>query len=53
MLFCHNIAIQAVNHDLALISGVDHAVLAIVQSNVFAYLGIAIYYLLAYQGFVP
>ena len=53
MVFCHNIAIQAVNHDLALISCMNHTILAFIQSNVFAYFSIAIYYLLAYQGFVP
>lgn len=42
MLLCHDIAIQALHYYLALISCMYHAVLALIESDIFAYLGIAI-----------
>ena len=39
MLFCYYIAIQALNYYLAFIGCMDHAVVAIVETYVFAYLG--------------
>lgn len=45
MLLGYDVAIQALNHDLGLISSVDHAVLAVVEADAFAYLGIAVFVL--------
>ena len=45
MLLGYDVAIQALNHDLGFVGGVDHAVLAIVEADVFAYLSIAIFVL--------
>ena len=42
MLLCHDIAIQALHHYLALIGCMNHAVLAFVETDVLSYLGIAI-----------
>lgn len=42
MLFGYNVAIQALNNNLALICSMNHTVLAFIQSDAFAYLGIAI-----------
>ena len=41
MLFCHNVTIQALNNHLAFIGCINHAVLAFIQADVLAYLGIA------------
>lgn len=41
MLFGYNIAIQALDYHLALIGCMNHAVLAFIQTDVLAYLGIA------------
>ena len=45
MLFCHNVTIQALNYHLTFIGCMDNTVLAFIQSNVFAYFGIAIFVL--------
>lgn len=45
MLFGYDVSIQALNHDLGFVSGVDYAVLAIVEADVFAYFGIAVFIL--------
>ena len=42
MLLGNDIAVQALNYYLALIGCMHHAVLAFIQLNVLAYLGIAI-----------
>ena len=42
MLFGYDITIQALNHDLGFVGGVDHTVLAIVEADVFAYFGVAV-----------
>ena len=41
MLLGYDIAIQALNYHLAFIGCMNHAVTAIIQTDVFAYLGIA------------
>ena len=41
ILLGYDIAIQALNYHLALIGCMNHAVLAFIQSDVLAYLGIA------------
>ena len=41
ILLGYDIAIQALNYHLAFIGCMNHAVLAFIQSNVLAYLGIA------------
>ena len=45
MLLGYDVAIQTLNHDLAFIGGVDHAALAVVEANVLAYLGVAVFVL--------
>ena len=42
MLLGYDIAIQALNYHLAFIGCMNHAVLTFIQSDVLAYLGIAI-----------
>ena len=42
MLFGYNIAIQALDYHLALIGCMNHAVLAFIQTDVLAHLGITI-----------
>lgn len=41
VLLGYDIAIQSLNHHLAFIGCMNHAVLAFIQANVLAYLGIA------------
>ena len=45
MLLGYDVAIQALNHDLGFISCVDYAVMAVVEADVFANLGVAVFVL--------
>ena len=45
ILLGYDVAIQALNHDLYLVGGMDNAVLTIVEADVFAYFCIAIFVL--------
>ena len=45
ILLGYDIAIQALNHDLGFVGGVDHAVMAVVEADVFANLGVTVFVL--------
>lgn len=45
MLLGYDVAVQALDYYLGLISSVDHAVLAIVEADIFANLGVAVFVL--------
>ena len=45
MLLGYDVAIQALNHDLGFVSYMDNTVLAVVEADVFAYLGISVFVL--------
>ena len=45
MLLGYDVAIQALNHDLGFICCVDYAVMAVVEADVFANLGVAVFVL--------
>lgn len=42
MLLGYDVAIQAMNHDLGFIGGMDYTVMAVVEADVLAYLGVAV-----------
>lgn len=45
MLLGYDVAIQSLNHDLGFVGGVDYAVLAVIEADVFADFGIAVFVL--------
>ena len=45
MLFGYDVAVQSLNHDLGFVGCMDNAVVAIVEADVFAYFGVAIFVL--------
>lgn len=42
MLFGYDVAVQSLNHDLGFVGYMDHAVLAIIEADVLAYLSVAV-----------